>query len=512
LPIAGLLCLLITGACGRTEDTGSVDANEPENEPGAQSPQAEPQPERSSLIDELPETFARPLEPWKGDLQGMIERRLIRVSVPYGGYQYYYVRGRPRGAIVELMQRLEHYLNEKLERRHVRVHVVVLPASRDRVLSGLAEGTTDLAAGDFTVTAERKEDYEFTRPLLRDINEVIVTGPSSPPLESLEDLAGKEVYVRESSSYFEHLTKLSAEFVANGFAPISIEPADELLEAEDMLEMLAAGSISLTVFDDYKARFWAEVIPNITVRDDLVINRGGSIAWAYRPGSPQLAALLDEFLRKFGRGTLVGNDTFNRYLDDAGRIHCQSSLASTRRYSDLVSSFKRFGKEYGFDWLMLAAQGYQESRLRQDAQSSTGAVGIMQLRPSTAADPNVAIPDISSVEGNIHAGAKYMRFLADRYFGDDLDPLQQWLLTLAAYNAGPARVAQLRGTAGREGYDPDRWFNNVEIIAARQIGAETVGYVSNVYKYFVGYKLAQARTQENAEKYGVASASCDNAD
>ena len=223
-------------------------------------------------------------------------------------------------------------------------------------------------------------------------------------------------------------------------------------------------------------------------------------------------ASVEDTYRLFIAEPLVGNDTFNRYLDDAGRIHCQSSLASTRKYSDLVSSFKRFGKEYGFDWLMLAAQGYQESRLRQDAQSSTGAVGIMQLRPSTAADPNVGIPDISSAEDNIHAGAKYMRFLADRYFGDDLDPLQQWLLTLAAYNAGPARVAQLRGTAGREGYDPDRWFNNVEIIAARQIGAETVGYVSNVYKYFVGYKLAQARTQENAEKYGVASASCDNAD
>lgn len=511
LAIAGLLCLLVTGACGPTGDKSHAESGVQGDNAEAQATVAGPQNEQALPFEELPETFARPLERWKGDLQGMVERRLIRVFVPYGGYQYYYVRGRPRGAIVELMQRLERYLNNKLGRRNVPVHVVVLPVSRDRVLAGLSDGTADLAAGDFTVTPDRRELYEFTRPLLRDINEVIVTGPASPPLESLDDLAGREIYVRESSSYYEHLTRLSQEFAGRGLAPISIEPADELLEAEDILEMLAAGSISLTVFDDYKARFWAGVFPSITVRDDLVVNRGGSIAWAYRPASPQLAALLDDFLRKYGRGTLVGNDTFNRYLEDAGRIHCQSSLAATRRYADLISSFKRFGKEYGFDWLMLAAQGYQESRLRQNATSSTGAVGIMQLRPSTAADPNVGIPDISSADDNIHAGARYMRFLADRYFADDLDPLQRWLLALAAYNAGPRRVAELRNKAAREGYDRDRWFNNVEIIAARQIGAETVGYVSNVYKYYVGYKLAEARMQGLADRRSNATAGCDDA-
>ncbi|MEJ2275866.1 MAG: transporter substrate-binding domain-containing protein [Woeseiaceae bacterium] len=492
-----LACLLFAGACGPQD-----------NEPGTDVPEDE----GVLPTDVLPDSFARPLGPWKGDLDGMVERSVVRVFVPYGGYQFYYVRGRPRGAMVELMQRFERFLNDKVGRRHIRVNVFLMPVSRDRVLTGLTEGVADLAVGDLTVTADREERYAFTRPLLRDINEVVITGPSSPPLETLEDLSGKEVYVRRSSSYFEHLEQLSSALVEKGLAPIDIEPADELLEAEDILEMLAAGSISLTVFDDYKARFWADVFPKITVRDDLIVNEGGSIAWAHRPDSPELAAVLDEFLEEYGRGTLVGNDTFNRYLADAGSIRCQSSLSSLDKYADIIAAFKRYGERYDFDWLMLAAQGYQESRLRHDTRSSTGAVGIMQIKPATAADPNVGIPDIASPEDNIHAGAKYLRFLIDRYFIDDQDRLQRWLFGLAAYNAGPARVARLRNIAANEGYDPDRWFNNVEIIAARQIGAETVGYVSNVYKYYVGYKLFDTRMRRHADRHGPALTECDDLD
>ncbi|MEJ2298392.1 MAG: transglycosylase SLT domain-containing protein [Woeseiaceae bacterium] len=150
--------------------------------------------------------------------------------------------------------------------------------------------------------------------------------------------------------------------------------------------------------------------------------------------------------------------------------------------------------------------------MRHDTRSSTGAVGSLQIKPATAADPNVGIPDIASPEDNIHAGAKYLRFLIDRYFIDDQDRLQRWLFGLAAYNAGPARVARLRNIAANEGYDPDRWFNNVEIIAARQIGAETVGYVSNVYKYYVGYKLFDTRMRRHADRHGPALTECDDLD
>ena len=175
----------------------------------------------------------------------------------------------------------------------------------------------------------------------------------------------------------------------------------------------------------------------------------------------------------------------------------------------LVETFRKYGEQFDFDWMMLAAQAYQESGFRQNRRSAAGAVGVMQIKPSTASDRNVGVDDISTVDGNVHAGAKYMRFLADRYFSDErFDDLGQWLFSLAAYNAGPAKVSRLRREAAAEGYDPNRWFDNVEIIAARRIGRETVTYVSNVFKYYVGYQLASRRTMLRADRHGEVLESC----
>ena len=137
----------------------------------------------------------------------------------------------------------------------------------------------------------------------------------------------------------------------------------------------------------------------------------------------------------------------------------------------------------------MAAQGYQESRLDQNAKSPVGAVGVMQVMPSTARDKNVGIPNIEEIDANIHAGTKYLRFMTDRYFDDpDIDTLNRGLFSFAAYNAGPAKVSKLRKEAAKMGLDPNVWFRNVEIVAAKRIGRETVQYVSNIFKYYLAYR------------------------
>jgi membrane-bound lytic murein transglycosylase MltF len=181
---------------------------------------------------------------------------------------------------------------------------------------------------------------------------------------------------------------------------------------------------------------------------------------------------------------------------------------SIDKYPEVVQSLQKYASQFDYDWLMLAAQGYQESGLRQDRRSSAGAIGIMQIKPSTAADSNVGVDNVEQLDNNIHAGAKYMRFLADRYFSDDVDALNQWFFALAAYNAGPARVASLRAEAQKNGYDRNNWFDNVEIIAAKRIGTETVTYVGNIYKYYVGYQLAALRIEEQRERYGADITGC----
>lgn len=507
---------LLLVACGAEAPPSEAqeiptEAGEPAAETAqvAESAATDELPVNPSTGELLPMPFAAIWAPAPVNYEQMIERRVIRVVVPYGGYQFYYDEGRPRGAVYELVQRFEAYMNEQLGRRNIKVYVVVIPVSREELLPALAKGNADIVAADLTITAERSAQFSFSRPTLTGINEVVVTGPAAPSVTSLDDLAGQEIAVRASSSYFEHLQRLSEELSERGLEPPVIRPVDELLESEDLLEMLDAGMFGMTVLDDYKAEFWAGVFPNIVVRDDLVVNEGGSIAWVTRKDNAELMKMIDQFLRKYGKGTLVGNDTFNRYLKDANRVRCAHSGQSTERIEELARLFRTYGERYDFDWLMLAAQGFQESGLRQDRRSPAGAIGIMQIKPSTAADRNVGISDISTADNNIHAGAKYMRFLADRYFDDEgITELNQWLLSLAAYNAGPARVARMRREAAEDGHDPNVWFDNVEIIAARRIGRETVTYVSNIFKYYVGYQIISERTDIRSERHGETLQGC----
>ena len=445
-----------------------------------------------SLDELLPEQFGLLVEPWVGDLDGMVERRAIRAVVVHGGPQFFYADGRPRGMVAELLRRFQEALNTDLERGLNGVEVIAMPVSRDRLIPALLEGKADLIAADLTVTARRAELIDFSTPLARGINEVVVLGPElAGSVQTLEDLAGQAVYVRESSSYFEHLENLNRDFASRGLQPVEIVAANELLRTQDILEMVAAGLVDATVYDDYKAAFWQQVIPEIRVKDDLVINPSGDIAWAMRKHSPQLKAAVDAFVREHRQGTLIGNVLIQKYLEDADRVHDATNDANLERLAPTLQIFRDSAAAVDLDPLMLVAQAYQESQLDHSRTSHAGAVGMMQVKPSTAADKNVGIDDVYDLASNIRAGAIYMRFIMDRYFAHDrMDPLHQWLFGLAAYNAGPARVRGLRKQAEAEGYDPDLWLDNVELVAARQIGRETVTYVRNIFKYYVAYRLA----------------------
>ena len=446
-----------------------------------------------SLDDLLPEQFGDLIAPWFGDLDGMAERRVIRVMVVSGGPQFFYYDGKPRGMVAELLQLLQQELNVALDRHRLdQVEIVPMPVSRDRLIAALVSGQADLVAADLTITAGRSDLVDFSVPFARNIDEVVVFAPDEGDnVASVDDLAGRSVYVRKSSSYFEHLTELNEDLISRGLTPIQIDAANELLRSQDILEMVNAGLIAATVVDSYKASSWSKIFSALQVRDDLVVHAGGEIAWAFRKDSPQLAAIANDFARNHRQGTLIGNVLINRYMENLDWVRNSTSEGGVERLRPLLEHFNASAAENEIDPLMLAAQAYQESELDHDRESPVGAVGIMQIKPSTAADRNVGIQDISEPSDNIEAGARYMRFLMDRYFADpEMGELQRWLFALAAYNAGPARIQRLRRQAALEGYDPNLWLDNVELIAARKIGRETVRYVRNIFKYYVAYRLA----------------------
>ena len=497
-----IVCLnvLLIAACSEPQSDEHLD---PTVDPGVEAADStettstlptEDQPEETllALDDLLPEQFADITTPWIGDLDGMAERRVIRVLVVSGGPQFFYYEGKPRGMIAELLQLMQQELNVGLDRRLDQVEIMPMPVSRDRLIAALVSGQADLVAADLTITEARSELVDFSVPLARNIDEVVVFAPSEgDEITSIDDLAGRSVYVRESSSYFEHLTEINDDLISRGLAPIQIDLANELLRSQDILEMVNAGLVTATVVDSYKASSWSKILPGLRVREDLVVHGGGEIAWAFRKNSPQLAAVANDFARSHRQGTLIGNVLLNRYMDNLDWVRNSTSDSGAEKLRPLLEDFNTSGEKNSIDPLMLAAQAYQESELDHDRESPAGAVGIMQIKPSTAADRNVGIPDISQPSDNIEAGARYMRFIMDRYFADpEMEELQRWLFGLAAYNAGPARIQLFRKQAAVEGYDPNLWLDNVEVIAARKIGRETVRYVRNIFKYYVAYRLA----------------------
>jgi membrane-bound lytic murein transglycosylase MltF len=219
------------------------------------------------------------------------------------------------------------------------------------------------------------------------------------------------------------------------------------------------------------------------------VRTGGEIAWAFRQDSPKLKAVVNEFVKDHKKGTLMGNILLKRYLRDNKYVKNSTTQKEMDRFRSMVTLFEKYADQYDFDYLMVGAQAYQESGLDQSKRSPAGAVGVMQLLPATAADPNVGIADIEKLDKNIHAGTKYLRFIVDRYFKDEqMDDVNKMLFAFASYNAGPARVSGLRDKAAKMGLDPNVWFHNVEVVAAKEIGRETVQYVSNIYKYYIVYR------------------------
>jgi membrane-bound lytic murein transglycosylase MltF len=459
----------------------------------ALSPVAAPGAEEESAVPGLSEK-------WTGDFDGMTERRLIRVLTVYNKMMFFLDKGQQRGTVHDGFMEFEKYVNGKLKAGTLKVRVLFIPVTRDRLLPALIEGEGDIASANLTITPERLKTVDFSDPFLTGVSEIVVTGPAGPKLSSLDDLAGKRVHVRASSSYHGSLLGLNERFKKEGKKPVTIVPASEYLEDSDLLEMVNAGLVPAVIVDSHKAEFWGEIFDKITLHPGIAVSTGGEIAWAFRKNSPKLREIANEFVKGHKKGTLMGNILLKRYLKENKWARRAASPGELKKFRAVVDLFRKYADQYGFDFLMTAALAYQESTLDHSKRSKAGAVGIMQLLPSTAADKNVGIPDVESLENNVHAGTKYLRFLRSRYFDDPaIDELNQTLLAFAAYNAGPAKVAKLRKEAAGTGLDPNVWFNNVEVVAAKRIGRETVQYVSNIYKYYVTYRLVMEK-QDAVEK------------
>jgi membrane-bound lytic murein transglycosylase MltF len=478
--LAGALVAARTAATARPTQAQT-------SKPQATPPAAKPTPTPAPRKVQLPTPGGTA---YTGDLDGMVKRRVIRAGVVYSKTHYFIDKGVQRGAAYEALKLFEDQINAQYKTGTLKVNVVFMPMSREALLPALVDGKLDVVAAMLTVTPDRQKLVDFSGPTRTNVSEIVVTGPGAPAIASPDDLSGKEVFVRQSSSYYQSLIALNDRLKAAGKPPVTLKPAPETFEDEDILEMANAGLVKICVVDDYMASFWKQVFPAVVLHNDLTLRTGGSIAVAMRKNSPKLMAAANGWIKKNGPKTMFGNMVTQRYLTSTKYVKNATADADMKRFRNMVAMFQKYGDRYHLDWILMAAQGYQESQLNQSAKSQVGAVGVMQVLPSTGKDMNVG--DVHEIDPNIHAGVKYIRYMIDTYYKNEpMDDLNKALFAFASYNAGPGRIRQLRKETSAQRLDPNVWFNNVEQVVSQKIGRETVTYVSNIYKYYIAYKLSQ---------------------
>jgi membrane-bound lytic murein transglycosylase MltF len=350
-------------------------------------------------------------ERFTGDFEAMLDRRLIRLVVPYSRTLFFQDKGAVYGTAAAGAKLLEDWINRSFKLGARPLTVTLTPVSRDKLLEALLAGDGDIAAGDITVSEERRKKVAFTTPVLRNVREIVVSGATMPNLDSVEALSGKEVAVGRSTIYYESLVQLNDQFAAQGRPPVRITVVPDTLEVEDLMEMTAAGLLPATVANDWIAGLWAQIIKGLKLHPKAAVREGAEIAWAVRPDNPKLLATLDRAITEIMGSADHWSSRTRSYLAKLKQLHTATEGADMQRFRDTIAIFQRYAGEYGFDSLLLVAQGYRESRLDQNAHSPVGAVGLMQLMPKTGNALHVG--DIHKSDGNVHAGAKYMAQLMD---------------------------------------------------------------------------------------------------
>jgi membrane-bound lytic murein transglycosylase MltF len=500
LLVVTLSALLLVTSCGK-KASPSISTEQAQQQTGpaahVSSPEEPPVPSNDVA---LPVGFGR----HTGDLAEMVKRRNIRALVILSPIGFFYDKGQPQGVSYEALEEFQKFVNEKLKTGKLQVKVTFLPMRVDQLEAALMEGLGDMIAYGIVVTPDREKRVDFSTPIETDVRQIIVTGPKLGSVASLADLGGKEVYANPLTTYYTNLQKANEDLQKAGKPLILIKAADKNLMDDDLVQMVNAGLIPATVTTKQRAALWSQVLDHIQPHPDMVIASGAQLAWVMRKNNPQFKQLVDEFVSSHAVGTSFGSTLLRRYLQNTKWVKDSSSAEEMKKFQTELELFQKYSGEYSFDYLMIAAQGYQESQLDQSKKNRSGSVGIMQVIPKYAAASPINISDVGTADGNIHAGVKMLRNIADTYFDDPkLDSMNKTLFVFASYNAGPNRIVKLRKEATSMGLDPNIWFGNVELVAAKEIGQETVTYVSNIYKYYVAYKLAVAQRQLRDKARGL---------
>jgi membrane-bound lytic murein transglycosylase MltF len=506
----GLLLALHLAGLGCEGDTARESAEElpaetmaaptttaglPEPPPGTQASIAPP-PTRVDLEQITSNTLGDHVgDRYSASLEKVLEKGFLRVLTSRNSFDFFIHQGARGGYQYEMVKAFTRFLNRKHRRGRAELNVQfeLIPVDDDQLIPMLRDGAADLIAARLTVTPDRSEVVRFSNPY-RSVDELLVTHDETPPLDSIEDLSGRSVAVRASSSYHESLVRLNRQLTAGGLAPVHLESVDEALETERILELVAERRFSYTVADSIVAQLAVALEPRLQVVEGVTLRQGGKLAWATQPEASALLGEMNAFLSGYNQGSLLGNLANQKYFEPESRLAAWRRESKGTALSPFDDIFKRHAERFELDWLLVAAMAHQESRFDPTARNPSGAVGLLQIKPTTAREPYVDIPNVEGTEfasNNVEAGLKYLTWIKARYF-DSVPAMREKdrvRMALAAYNAGPRAVLRARSRARKLGYDPNRWFRNVELSMLDMRKTEPVKYVSEINQRYLAYLL-----------------------
>jgi membrane-bound lytic murein transglycosylase MltF len=424
------------------------------------------------------------------DLPEMLKRRTIRVLTTYAPSTYFIFGGRSYGFEYSLLKDFEVFINRHFGRKPMQTVLEFIPVPENLLIPCLQLGIGDMVAAGIRRPSQDIADVDFTIPYLQNVSDVLITHRKAPAASMIEELAGRVIHIQPAWQQSKTLRRINARLLVKGLRPLQKITTNGFLSSEDILALVNEGVIDLSIVESHIARLWSSVYPDIVILEFPEISAHTPISWAVRRDNPEFKASLDRFLRSRQRGSRFGNIYYRQYFKETRWISNPLIPTDHAKFSRYAPLFRKYGSQYGFDWMLLAAIAYQESQMKNRRRSHAGAIGLMQVMPATAGDANVDIDNIRDPEQNVHAGTKYLALLRDVYFpATEYSPKERIHFILAAYNAGPGKIARCRRLAARMGNDPHKWFGHTELAARRLVGNETVRYVSNVSKYYMAYSL-----------------------
>lgn len=439
--------------------------------------------------------LAGPPEGWSAaenvrDLAAIRASGQLRVLVNQSRHSSGVVRGESIGVEYQRLRAFEQYLNRTAhDGREVRLRLIPLP--KDELLPALLRGEGDLIAPGELLPVRRGMAVRASAPIQRDVPLVVVSRQGNRRYQRLDQLAGLGLALPAGSAAREAMERLNRGFKK----PIVADWQDPSLAVEDVLEMVQAGMLPMTAVEQPIAERWAKVLPKLRIDRHLVLARKGDMSWYVHRAANVLRAGIDQFLRDYR--VPAGQDAvFERVYRRLYKVRQPLGRTERQRLEKVRPALMQHAKAQSLDWLLLAALALKESTLNPNARGAGGARGLLQITPAAARSVGVGVGDAASLDGNVQAGAKYLAMLRKRYFASaQLNERERMAFVLAAYNLGPQRVQGLRAEARRRGLDPNRWFFQVERVAAEESGMGVVSYVSSINKYHLALSRERYRLE-----------------